>query len=44
MQIYRLMDANLPVVNNPTNDIKLATGREPTTIEQWTAQVGGAFK
>jgi len=43
LELYKDIDSQASYYGE-TADVKTLTGREPTTIDQWTQQVGGAFK
>jgi hypothetical protein len=44
VELLELINAGSPITNQPNNDIKTITGREPTSVKAWINQVAPAFK
>lgn len=44
LELFNLYDADSSVTHNASQDFKTITGKEPLTVEQWVANVAGAFK
>jgi uncharacterized protein YbjT (DUF2867 family) len=44
IELFDLIAQQHPSLTKPSNDFQKLTNQEPTTIQQWTAQVAGAFQ
>jgi uncharacterized protein YbjT (DUF2867 family) len=43
MELFKLIDAENKAINHESADFKKITSRNPTTMQQWVAQVAGVF-